>query len=46
VVQRWLDVPTSYIREGGGGVRQWLELPTSWHDGGGAVQLEGEENLL
>jgi hypothetical protein len=44
-VQRRLELPTSYICEVGGAVRRRLELPTSWREGGGAVVLEGEENL-
>jgi hypothetical protein len=44
-VRRWLELPTSSIHEGGGAVRRWLEFLTSWREGGGAVQLEGEENL-
>jgi hypothetical protein len=44
-VRRWLELPTSCIREGGGVVRRWLELPTSWCKGGRAVRLEGEANL-
>jgi hypothetical protein len=43
---RWqLELPTSCIHEVGGAVRWWLKLPTSWREGGGAVRLEGEENL-
>jgi hypothetical protein len=41
----WLELPTSYIREGGGAVQRRLELSTSWCEGGGAVRLEGEMNL-
>jgi hypothetical protein len=44
-VRQWLELPTSYIHEGGGAVSQRLELPTSWCEGGGAVRLEGEVNL-
>jgi hypothetical protein len=44
-VWRWLELPTSCIREGGGVVRRWLELPTSWCKGDGVVRLEGEANL-
>jgi hypothetical protein len=39
------DEASSWL-EGGRVVRQWLELPTSWREGGGAVWLEGEANLL
>jgi hypothetical protein len=45
-VRRWLERPTSCIREVGRAVRRRrLKLLTSWHEGGGAVVLEGEVNL-
>jgi hypothetical protein len=45
-VRRWLKLPTSCIRDGGGTVRQRLEILTTWREGVGVVQLKGEANLL
>jgi hypothetical protein len=46
-VRQRLELPTSYIREGGGAVRRRLELPISCiREGGGVVRRQLELPLL